>query len=46
MGSRSRDRVAAVRRLVAAAHPSGYRVDLVVPVGEGTDNLAYEVTVS
>lgn len=43
MRSRSRDRVAAVRRLVAAAHPSGYRVDLVVPAGEGTDNLAYEV---
>jgi aminoglycoside phosphotransferase (APT) family kinase protein len=42
MRSRSRDCVAAVRRLVAA-YLSGYRVDLVVPAGEGTDNLAYEV---
>jgi aminoglycoside phosphotransferase (APT) family kinase protein len=42
MGSRSRDRVAAVRRVVAARLP-GYRVDSVVRVGEGSDHLAYEV---
>lgn len=42
MGSASRDRGAAVRRLVAA-NLTGYRVDSVVPVGEGTDHLAYEV---
>jgi aminoglycoside phosphotransferase (APT) family kinase protein len=42
MGSPSRDRGNVVRRLVAANLP-GYRVDSVVPVGEGTDHLAYEV---
>jgi aminoglycoside phosphotransferase (APT) family kinase protein len=42
MGSRSRSRVEAVRWLVAA-HLPGYQVDSVVQVGEGTDNLAYEV---
>jgi aminoglycoside phosphotransferase (APT) family kinase protein len=42
MGSRGPDGVAAVRRLVAAHLPGG-RVDSVVAVGEGTDNLAYEV---
>ena len=42
MGSRRRDRVAAVRRMVPA-HLPGYRVDSVVPVGEGIGNLAYEV---
>ena len=36
------DGVAAVRRVVAAHLPGG-RVDSVVAVGEGTDNLAYEV---
>ena len=40
MGSRSRS--PAVRHIVAA-HLPGYRVDSVVPVGEGTDNLVYEV---
>jgi hypothetical protein len=40
MGSRSRDRVAAVRRMVAA-HLPDHRVDSVVQVGEGLDNLAY-----
>jgi aminoglycoside phosphotransferase (APT) family kinase protein len=42
MGSRSRDHVAAVRRMVAARLPH-YQVDSVVQVGEGLDNLAYEV---
>jgi aminoglycoside phosphotransferase (APT) family kinase protein len=42
MGNRSPDRVAAVRRMVAA-HLPGNRVDSVVPVGEGTDHLAFEV---
>ena len=42
MGSRVPDGVAAVRRVVAARVPGG-RVDSVVPVGEGTDHLAYEV---
>jgi aminoglycoside phosphotransferase (APT) family kinase protein len=42
MGNRGPDRVAAVRRMVAA-HLPGRRVDSVVPVGEGTDHLAYEV---
>jgi aminoglycoside phosphotransferase (APT) family kinase protein len=42
MGSRSRDRVAAVRRMVAA-HLPDYQVDSVVQVGEGSGHLAYEV---
>jgi aminoglycoside phosphotransferase (APT) family kinase protein len=42
MGSSGPDRVAAVRRMVAA-HLPGYRVHSAVPVGEGLDNLAYEV---
>jgi hypothetical protein len=42
MGSQSRDRVAALGRMVVA-HLPGCRVDSIVPVGEGTDNLAYEV---
>src|SRR5215212_9747188 len=42
MGNRSPDRVEAVRQLVAAHLPGG-RVGSVVPVGEGTDHLAYEV---
>jgi aminoglycoside phosphotransferase (APT) family kinase protein len=42
MGSRSRDSVAAIRHLVAA-HLPGYLVDSVVQVGEGLDNLAYQV---
>jgi aminoglycoside phosphotransferase (APT) family kinase protein len=42
MGSQSPDRVEAVRRLVAA-HLPDYWVDSVVQIGEGTDNLAYEV---
>jgi aminoglycoside phosphotransferase (APT) family kinase protein len=42
MGSSSRDRVAAVGRMVAAHLPDA-RVDSVVQVGEGTDHLAYEV---
>lgn len=42
MGSRSRDRVAAVCRMVAA-HLPHYQVDWVVQVGEGLDHLAYEV---
>jgi aminoglycoside phosphotransferase (APT) family kinase protein len=41
MASQSRDHVA-VRRLVAA-HLPGYQVDSVVPVGEGSDHLAWEV---
>lgn len=42
MGNRSPHRVEAVRQLVAAHLPGG-RVGSVVPVGEGTDHLAYEV---
>src|SRR5919204_1659835 len=42
MGSSRRDRVAAVGRMVAAHLPDA-RVDAVVQLGEGTDNLAYEV---
>ena len=42
MGSSGRDRIAAVGRMVAAHLPDA-RVDTVVQLGEGTDNLAYEV---
>ena len=42
MGTGSRDRLAAVGRMVAAYLPD-HRVDSVVPVGEGGDHLAYEV---
>ena len=42
MGTSGPDRVAAVRRMVAARLP-GYRVDTVVRMPEGLDNLAYEV---
>ncbi|MET9890662.1 phosphotransferase [Streptomyces sp. NPDC006465] len=42
MTSRSRDRVADVRSVVAA-HMIDYRIESVVPLGEGLDNLAYEV---
>ena len=42
MGSRRRDWVAAMRDLVGV-HLPGYRVDSVVRVGEGTDNLVFEV---
>ena len=42
MGSRSRDRVAAIRHLVAARLPD-HEVHSVVQVGEGSDHLAYEV---
>lgn len=42
MGSRSRDRVADVRRVVVTRLPD-YQVDSVVRFGEGCDNLAYEV---
>ncbi len=42
MGSRSRDRVAAVRDMVGV-HLPGYRVVSVARVGEGTDNLVFEV---
>ena len=42
MGTSGPDHVAAVRRMVAA-HLPGYRVDTVVRVGQGLDNLAYEV---
>ena len=42
MGSRSRDWDAAVRDLVGV-HLPGYRVDSVMQVGEGTDNLVFEV---
>jgi aminoglycoside phosphotransferase (APT) family kinase protein len=42
MGASGPDRVAAVRRMVAA-HLPGARVDPVVPVGEGIDHLAFEV---
>ena len=42
MTSRSRDRVADVRSVVVA-HMPDYQVDSVVQLGEGLDNLAYEV---
>jgi aminoglycoside phosphotransferase (APT) family kinase protein len=42
MNSRSRDRVADVRDVVAA-HLPDRRIESVVPLGEGLDNLAYEV---
>lgn len=42
MGSRGRDGVAAIQEMVAA-HLPGYRVHSAVRVGEGSDNLAYEV---
>jgi aminoglycoside phosphotransferase (APT) family kinase protein len=42
MGSRSRDSVAAIRDLVAD-HLPGHQVHSVVQVGEGSDNLVYEV---
>lgn len=42
MGSHRRDGVAAIRHLVAARLPD-HQVHSVVQVGEGTDNLAYEV---
>lgn len=42
MTSRSRDRVADVRSVVVA-HMPDYQVDSVVRLGEGLDNLAYEV---
>ncbi|MGW2053379.1 phosphotransferase family protein [Streptomyces sp. NPDC001840] len=42
MGSPSRDRATDVRR-AAAVHLPGYRIDSVVPLGEGEDNVAYEV---
>jgi aminoglycoside phosphotransferase (APT) family kinase protein len=42
MGSRSRDSVAVIRQMVAAQLPD-HRVHTVVQVGEGTDNLTYEV---
>lgn len=42
MTSRGRDRVADVRSVVAEHLPS-YRIQGVVPLGEGLDNLAYEV---
>ena len=42
MGSRSRDSVAVIRQMVAAQLPD-HQVHTVVQVGEGTDNLIYEV---
>jgi aminoglycoside phosphotransferase (APT) family kinase protein len=42
MASFSDDRVAAVRRMVAAHRPEA-PADSVVPLGEGTDNIAYDV---
>ncbi|MGW7239055.1 phosphotransferase family protein [Streptomyces sp. NPDC054804] len=42
MTSRSRDRVADVQSVVAA-HMPDCRIESVVPLGEGLDNLAYEV---
>ncbi|MFB7244207.1 bifunctional AAC/APH [Streptomyces populi] len=42
MSSRSRGRVADVRGVVAA-HLPDRRIESVVPLGEGLDNLAYEV---
>ncbi|MFE2585775.1 phosphotransferase family protein [Streptomyces sp. NPDC059378] len=42
MTSRSRDRIADVRGVVVA-HMPDWRVESVVPLGEGLDNVAYEV---
>ncbi|MGW1727764.1 phosphotransferase family protein [Streptomyces sp. NPDC002306] len=42
MTSRGRDRVADVRSVVVA-HLPDYRIESVVPLGEGLDNVAYEV---
>lgn len=42
MTSRSRDRVADVRSVVVT-HMLDYRIESVVPLGGGLDNLAYEV---
>ncbi|MEV7323473.1 aminoglycoside phosphotransferase family protein [Streptomyces sp. NPDC093970] len=42
MASRSRDRVADVRTVVGA-HMPGRRIESVSPLGEGQDNVAYEV---
>ncbi|MFD7606672.1 phosphotransferase family protein [Streptomyces mirabilis] len=42
MTSPSRDRVADVRSVVVT-HMLDYQIDSVVPLGEGLDNLAYEV---
>ncbi|QFZ74591.1 phosphotransferase [Streptomyces fagopyri] len=42
MTSRSRDRVADVRSVVVA-HMPDYWIESVAPLGEGLDNLAYEV---
>ncbi|MFD5520180.1 phosphotransferase family protein [Streptomyces sp. NPDC127066] len=42
MTSRSRDRVADVRGVVVT-HMPDYRIESVVPLGGGLDNLAYEV---
>ncbi|MBC6462146.1 phosphotransferase family protein, partial [Actinomadura sp. HBU206391] len=42
MVNRSRDRAGDVRGVVTA-HLPGYRIDSVVLLGEGEDNLAYEV---
>ncbi|MFB7330184.1 phosphotransferase family protein [Streptomyces adustus] len=42
MTSRSRDRVADVRNVVVT-HLRDYRIESVVPLGEGLDNLAYEI---
>ncbi|MEU2617151.1 phosphotransferase [Streptomyces sp. NPDC007157] len=42
MTSRGRDRVADVHSVVVT-HMPGYRIESVVPLGEGLDNLAYEV---
>ncbi|MFE2537248.1 phosphotransferase family protein [Streptomyces sp. NPDC059371] len=42
MTSRSRDRLADVHGVVVT-HMRDYRIDSVVPLGEGLDNLAYEV---
>src|SRR5690348_3423190 len=42
MAQRTRDRIGEVRDVVAA-HLPGYPLDPVRPIGEGQDNLAYEV---
>lgn len=42
MTSRGRDRVADVRGVVGT-HMLGHQIESVVPLGEGLDNLAYEV---
>ncbi|MEV4969825.1 phosphotransferase family protein [Streptomyces scopuliridis] len=42
MGGLSRDRATDARR-ATAAHLPGYWIDSVVPLGEGEDNVAYEV---